>query len=471
MIKLLFNPFSKEFDDIQAADLDKLRNVAEGWYMEYKVAAVTTKNIAKSLAAFANHYGGWVFYGIKEKDDGSHFAGSFPGIDESGAITLINDLKNAAKDVITPSPYYEYRKLDGPCEEIGLSNGKSIIMVGVPSGPDSPYIHNDGKIYRRIADSSDPKPEIDKTVLDNLWFRRQKAREKLEAFLSITPTLSKGEENLPWLDIFLIPDPLGYASQSVKLKFDDFVNYLMDPPDPKPNMYVKFDNFFAMADGMIARYIFDNDPYNFTLTWKLYHNGSSIISIPFANFSVDEIKLGNWLSGYLQETAFINFVERNKLRSSFVIDLNLLLSVAISILGQNRDLLVKSGIHGSYFVKAALHNVWRKIPFIDTKLYMDFIERHGIPILQYGEEYSPPGKTFESLVQLQDIGRPATDQSEKSDLVVIDVGRVLRPIFNCLGLPLSAVFVEDNDVNEENSLIEAGNRAMLVGNNRRLRYG
>ena len=78
MINLLFNPFDSAFDEFQPADLGKLLTVAEGWYIEYKGGLVSTKSIAKSLAAFANHYGGWIFYGVGEAGGGTHCAGYIP---------------------------------------------------------------------------------------------------------------------------------------------------------------------------------------------------------------------------------------------------------------------------------------------------------------------------------------------------------------------------------------------------------
>ena len=51
-------PFDKEVADLFAEDLEGLRQVHEGWYVEYKEEAISPRNIAKSLSAFANQYGG-----------------------------------------------------------------------------------------------------------------------------------------------------------------------------------------------------------------------------------------------------------------------------------------------------------------------------------------------------------------------------------------------------------------------------
>ncbi|MBP8001328.1 MAG: ATP-binding protein [Chloroflexi bacterium] len=470
MINLLFNPFDSAFDEFQPADLGKLLTVAEGWYIEYKGGLVSTKSIAKSLAAFANHYGGWIFYGVGEAGGGTHCAGSFPGIDQLSVPNFINDIKNAAKDIINPSPYFEYRRIDGPCDEIGLASGKSIVVVGVPIGPDAPYIHNDGKIYRRIADSSDPKPETDKNVLDNLWNRRQQARSRLAEFLEETPILSEDEDKVSYLDLFLLPDPLGYANQVAKITFNEFVEFLKEPPpENKPSMYLKFDNFFTMADGMIARHIYDNNPYNLTLTWKFYRNGASVISIPFSSAIVDEVIKGRWLSGYNQERAFINLLQQGNYNASFVNDINPHFSVIVALLEQNRCLLEKTGIRGPYFAKAILRNIWRRVPFVDTDLFIGFVNLHGIPVVQFDKAYAPPGRTFETLVQLHDIRH--FDEANGANILTEDAGRILGPIFNSLGLPRSALLSESEEINEDNSLFGAGNRAVEVGKHRRRIFG
>jgi predicted HTH transcriptional regulator len=55
-----FNPFVKKLEQLESSDLAILKEVAEGWYVEYKSILLDTRKIAKSIAAFANHYGGWL---------------------------------------------------------------------------------------------------------------------------------------------------------------------------------------------------------------------------------------------------------------------------------------------------------------------------------------------------------------------------------------------------------------------------
>lgn len=75
-----YNPFDKSFDEIIPSDLAILFSVAEGWYVEYKQEVPNASAVAKSVTAFANTYGGWLFYGIAEKSKDDAVAGTFPGI-------------------------------------------------------------------------------------------------------------------------------------------------------------------------------------------------------------------------------------------------------------------------------------------------------------------------------------------------------------------------------------------------------
>jgi len=140
----------------------------------------------------------------------------------------------------------------------------------------------------------------------------------------------------------------------------------------------------------------------------------------------------------------------------------------MAVIAQNRRLLEMSGIQGPYYAKAVLRNIWRRIPFIDTKLFIDFIESHGMPVIQYETEYTPPGKTFDNLVKLRDIGDPnhlinkKSEDSSSQDDEFDDLAEILLYIFNGLGLPGAALFDEIESKKEENSLWKATQRVAAV---------
>ena len=136
-----------------------LREVREGWYVEYKSQLPSTRDLAKSLSSFSNQYGGWIFLGVEETPN-SLTAGTCPGIENENLPEVLESLRNAAKDIVRPQVAYQHRVLEGPVETIGLKSNRSVVVVRVPEGSNTPYIHNDGRIYIRIGDSSSPIPEV-----------------------------------------------------------------------------------------------------------------------------------------------------------------------------------------------------------------------------------------------------------------------------------------------------------------------
>ena len=99
--QLRYTPFNKEFEEFSGSDLVGLREVREGWYVEYKSQLPSTRDLAKSLSSFANQYGGWLFLGVSETPD-SLIAGNFPGIENEKVPKVLESLRNAAKDIVRP---------------------------------------------------------------------------------------------------------------------------------------------------------------------------------------------------------------------------------------------------------------------------------------------------------------------------------------------------------------------------------
>lgn len=458
-----FNPFNKSLKEIIPSDLVVLRDVVEGWYIEYKSQIVPTSSIAKSLAAFANHYGGWLFYGIKEAQDGSNKAGDFLGLDPNEVVLLVERIRNAAKDCINPAPYYEFEILEGPCDEIGLSNNKSIVVVLIPNGPNAPYINSDGRIYRRVADASDPKPETDRFILDQLWQRGQKSQATLASFLQTEATLSEGEGEVSYMDLFLLPDPLGATGQRSDLTFNQFVEFLSDTKAPVNHVY---DNFFPMADGFIGRDVNTNDPYNLVSTWKHYKNGFSVISMPFPSALIGEITDGGWLHGYEQEASFIQLAHKKKHSASQLLDINQVLFFVMSAINQQRYLMEHGKIKGPLYAKAVLRNIWRRVPFLDTENYIQLIAKHGFPIIQFDKEFAPYGTTFDSLVLIPENN--AEDENDPIDSQATSAVYILVPILNALGISVRAVLSESE---EELTIAEWWRATLRVSNVNKHRAG
>jgi len=195
-----FTPFSKDLSEITESDLLGLRDVHEGWYVEYKSQLPPPRTLAKSLSSFANQHGGWLFVGVEENRKDNR-AGKFPGIKNERLPQVRESVRNAAKDLVRPHVEYRERTFAGPMDKIGLDSENFVYAAYIPEGPDTPYIHNDGRIYIRVGDSSSPTPATDRATFDFLSRRGEEKRSYLKALIDKSPIVSEGEENQPFVHL------------------------------------------------------------------------------------------------------------------------------------------------------------------------------------------------------------------------------------------------------------------------------
>ncbi len=410
-----FNPFNKRLKDLEASDLLGLREVAEGWYVEYKGQAIPTKAFAKSLSAFANHYGGWLVVGVAESNDGSRTAASAPGLAPEEVVRVEQQLKDASCDCVNPSVVYQHQVIWGPCEELGLAMDKAVLVINIPPGVNAPYVHVDGRIYRRVADSSSPRPETDRTTLDMLWRRGEIANTRLQSLIRHRPRVSKAESETPYIHFFVSADPLEQQGLYLCPEFSDFSGFLAEITA------IPFDNVYPSPEGYIARQAATNPAGNRVLTWEFNHKSHSRITLPIN--AADSERLSSWLNGYHFSDVFQDHLKTRNIFSCRILDLNLLFAMTIGLFDINRKLMKRFGVDGPLYAKVIVENVWRAIPYVDDAAYLDHIEVNGPPIIQHEEFLVPPGTNLETFIVLEDDNNRADG---------IDVALAL---FNSLGIP------------------------------------
>jgi hypothetical protein len=419
--------FGKDIVELTTADLVRLREIPEGWYFEYKRQFPGLPSAAKSLSAFANSYGGLLFYGITEKGDGSRTAGGFPGIPAADVPNVEQWLQQAASQHVTPSPFYTHRVLRGPVDEIGLPSDHAIIAVDVPMGQNSPYIHSSGRIYRRIADASDPTVETDRHFLDLLWERSRETRRKFADLIESKPELSEGESGTTFLRVWCFPDPWGEKGVRSTLTFKDFSELMRDEnPDSGG---IPFDNIFVSSDSFIARQAKGNtNALGQALTWRYYQNGTSEVVLPFSSNTANSSLL-SFLRGYEQQQQFMNLCNSQRLHSAVVIDLSQLYVALTSIAGRVRNLVRLEGLRYPLFFKSQVIGAWRRVPFVDTPEFISFATEFGLPVIQQSQAIAPEGLGPETCLELFDY------PGDGPDSALINGAITLFEVGAALGLP------------------------------------
>ena len=369
---MLYRPFADHLDGVAPKDLARLRDVHEGWYVEFKREMIGNRDLARSLSSFANQYGGWLFLGVEE-DTLNNVAAAFPGIPNSKLQWALDSIRNAAKDLLHPPPYYNVRVFQGQIHEIGLIDGFSIIVVQVPEGPNPPYVHNDGRIYSRVGDSSQPTPVTDRATFDLLAQKGEEAQSRLAEKVLWSPVTSKGEEDQPFLHISILSDPYEVMGHRYSGHFSDFAEAMSGQSLP-------FDNVFSMSDGFIARQQIGNDPYHRLFTWHFSRNCHSFITFPFPVLS--PVGTNSIWEEYSIGEEFISKINGAELLSARILDLNLMLDLIGAVVRRHQILVGKSGIKGPFYLKAHVENVWRTVPFVDHSSYSRHISEFGLPIVQ-----------------------------------------------------------------------------------------
>jgi hypothetical protein len=214
-----------------------------------------------------------------------------------------------------------------------------------------------------------------------------------------------------------------------------------------------FDNMFSTADGYIARQAKGNSPERLPLTWRYSADGSSHITVPFSSRSLDlqDPATFAFFEGYVHAATFFRECVERGMRSGVVVDLNFAYAILWGIIRRHERLAACAKLGFPYDMKLRVRGVWRRVPFLDTETFRDFISRFGIPVVQTAEASSPPGPWFHSLSALENE-QPELWTAVKSALAF---GYVCQ----MFGLPMDKVIAGESKILELHSLLE---RAMKV---------
>ena len=461
----MYSPFDKATNDLQPADLSRLKTVSEGWYVEYKSALVNPSALAKAVSAFANTYGGWLFLGVKEHSKGDSVAGEFPGIPEQEVDSALQRLRHSATDHLNPTPFFETRVLRGPCTEIGLTDGVSVIAIAIPQSHTAPHVHKDGRIYRRVADGSEPKPETDRFILDQLWRRSEPIRKVTREWVKHDPEFSDAEKGNPYVRLLLCVDPWQQHDPWLDAPFSE-IRSILSSTETGVMSYI-LDTVYTMGGEIIGRQLKDNDPYNYGMTWRIRRDMSCDIVLPLSFYAPGG--LGNLhidLEGYEQKDFFIKILREQGHMQPRIADLNFLMNLLIGSISKYRRLLKLADAKGEFYFKARVLNAWRVLPFVDIETVLSEFETHGLPMIMDSTVTFPFGDEPESFSSIPELKIEDSEHKE----AVVSTGLAISMfaiIANTFGV---SIIVDDHEMIPYLELKAIGGRAVTVQENRKKRH-
>lgn len=465
-----YSPFDKDIRDLQPPDLTVLKNVHEGWYVEYKSQMVKASALAKSLSAFANTYGGWLFIGVQEKSGDNTVADEFPGIPKEDVDGTLQSLRHSAADHLNPTPFFETTVLRGPCNENGLAEGKAIIAVEIPQSHTAPHVHKDGRIYRRVAAGSEPKPETDRFVLDQLWRRADPIRERTREWIERDPEFSQEEKEIPYVRVLLCVDPWRQHAARLGARLPE-IRRILTSHTIAGIPSVPFDTVYTTSGGLIARQLKGNDPHNYVLTWRIRRDLSCDIVLPlpfYAPSAPSDLIIE--LDGYVNAPRFIDILKKHKYPRPRIADLNFLMNILTGVVSQYRRLLKLADAEGKFYFKARVLNAWRMVPFVDVETVLSEFKAHGLPMVMDRTVTVPSGHDPDSFAF---IDEPKIEESEYKELTVnmAQASLMIIRIARVFGVPILIEGETEDDIEMllDLELNAAGERAMTVQQNRNKR--
>ena len=411
-----FNPLGKRLDQVTADDLAKLRDVAEGWYVDYKSKVLSLADLAKHMSALANQYGGWLYFGVVE-DGGTRTATSFPGISIEESNQLSTKLREATSTHISPPLLYEEKVLSGPSETVGLAEGQAVHIVGIPQGIDPPYIHSTGRVYRRLADHSKPIiAEVDRHAMDVLFERGKSFRTRINERFRRIPELREEQKNASFAYIYLSPD-LRLPDPPGELSLSQFRNFCRNKDSAQGGISVPLDQVRVTQFGYAGRQVENNSPEFAGLGIRWWHDGVARIELPINTWTLEQFAKNCSQYRYFKEFGSEMLVQR--LAKASICDFSFVVQALAALTNLHSCLRIAVGDTRPLYAACEMRNLFYRVPFFNSSAFIVRCKQDGIPLLTERNIAFPEHPYFDNMLVVGDTN--SSSATEASDRIPSDV--------------------------------------------------
>jgi hypothetical protein len=396
-----YNPFDKPIGTLTADDLRLLveRQVAEGYFVEYKSDFPSNQKVARSVASFANAYGGWYIIGVKANRQNQ--AQEICGFDLKITPDAISKVRDIVKSHTSPIPLFHQHI-------VKLSDRRAVLLVYVPGDQDTPFITNDGRIYRRNNDSSDPIAENDRHTIDKLVEAGRRADEEFAAFCRDDRTFSNSEDGTAWLRIFLSPYPRRVITKTDIILNADLQTRLERTKSPidivgKETTWFRSTIPFNVAQprfrSAVLRQVETSRLAFNSFETELFVDGSAKFLIPLTYFVGVGLHTPTGICSERIKSLFqIMAADDPQKKTAHLrfLDVARMWLVVAWCLGYYYDWIGSDNRLFETRIAASLDGVWRSVPFFDSDEWAAQVEKSGLPVM--GRDAvsipEPPGETL-----------------------------------------------------------------------------
>jgi len=446
-----YNPFAKSIgESLDVTDLNQLiaQGVAEGFYVEYKRDFPDPKKIARSIASFANTYGGWYFIGIET--DSQNRASALYGFDHATHNDPVSKVLDPARNRLSHMPLVYSPQI------IPISPTHSVLAVYIAESNDPPHITDDGRIYRRSADASDPIPEKDRHTIDRLVDRGRLEQKKFADFCRDNRTFAQGEKQA-WVNIalrpqprrsVLIPDIVESGTIRQLLEKSRELHVVRFGSEGTLSGSVVFNTAQPTSGGVTLRQLKPGyEGYN-SLTVELLSDGSAKFHCPLnffspSRFAEDSLSIDNLHTKEIITYLDSHFNHMDPIEK-YILHYGDLVNVAWTsaiLISYYIDWLCKNGWQSSLWLRVTVKNTWRVVPIIDSPQWLSLVQEFGLPVSMKDTDAFPP--TIADAIVLN---------YEQRDLIWFSA---MFHLLTCLGIPpnLGVDALIDAVTNKDNQML------------------
>jgi hypothetical protein len=285
----------------------------------------------------------------------------------------------------------------------------------VPGNQETPFVTKDGRIYRRVHDSSDPAPESSRYTIDQLVENGRDIAKQFERFCSDDRGFSKAEMENGWVKIFMSPYPIGLIE---KFEFFDEKDleklislskktlHIMGTGSASISGNMLFNSCQPTVGSAILRYTNATQAAFNTLSAELFVDGRARFHVPLQHLhkieteyihqfeceEVKEILQDLWFKDRQMDTKYLRFFDIGKLW----LHISLLVAYYLEWL-KDEPLLdeVKIGV--------IAEGIWRCVPIFDDSQWAVHVKKFGLPVILQKDIRIPPNVGHGVIISMSDL--------------------------------------------------------------------
>lgn len=237
--------YRKPAGDFQSKDLDGLKSLEEGWFVEFKDRAPDTAKLARSISSFGNSHGGLLVIGAKEEQK-TRRLGSLTPMPQADAELCVVRAREAVTAHVAPPLYFEAKAVEIDSLDESVVE-RWIVVISVPKGNHGPYLHSNGCIYVRVGDSASPHALADLTQQERLWADSLGRKARIKS--RIEQLSQQFRVGTPSVHLVILADDQGSTTRHVTL--EDFREVALAPHAQQGGPI--FDQVQTLDTSLVAR--------------------------------------------------------------------------------------------------------------------------------------------------------------------------------------------------------------------------